>query len=104
MLQFRWPIASSKIETKTKRITHVRFQKLPRNVKGPSVTLGGRDMHLMHGLGLSSWGALRGPCGDRTSAKDLHLNFTDTSTTLYLLKFLNKQQHTDTGHQLQKNV
>ena len=37
-------------------------------------------------------GAPRGPCGDRTSAEDLHLNFTDTWTTLYLLKFLNKQQ------------
>ena len=48
-------------------------------------------------------GAPRGPCGDRTSAEDLHLNFTDTWTTLYLLKFLNKQQHTDTGHQLQNN-
>ena len=49
-------------------------------------------------------GAPRGPCGDRTSAEDLHLNFTDTWTTLYQLKFLNKQPHTDTGHQLQNNV
>ena len=47
-------------------------------------------------------GAPRRPCGDRTSAEDLHLNFTDNWTTLYLLKFPNKQQHTDTGHQWQK--
>ena len=63
-------------------------------------------MHLMHGLGLNSWGHLRAPlspCGDRTSAEDLHLNSIDTWTTLYLLKFLNKQQ-TDTGHQLQNNI
>ena len=47
-------------------------------------------------------GAPRGPCDDRTSAEDLHLNYTTAWTILYLLKFLNKQQHTDTGHQLQK--
>ena len=52
-------------------------------------------------------GAPGGPCGDRTSAEDLHLNFTDTWTTLCLLKkFLNKQRHadTDTGQQLLNNV
>ena len=43
-------------------------------------------------------GAPQGPCGDRTSADDLHLDFTKSLITIYLLQFLNKQQHTDTGH------
>ena len=79
-------------------------RKGPRNVKGSPGNSGGPRYALDAWARFELLGAPRGPCGDRTSAEDLHLNFTDTWTTLYLLKFLNKQQHTDTGHQLQNNV